>query len=188
LRDFPTEKLREEKRKRPIHQKHRLFLLESIKFTMTSSADDNVRREDVLALDEQRRDLESQLEALYSSLSSQGASMDEPLVDQEGFPRSDVDVYQVRHIRSQINRLRNDHKALMLQIESGLHNLHKQSREGVGLPPEANDAGREANEAMEVVPEAFCKVSSEEMRKGSHLLFLSRFPKSPAALRPTFAA
>ena len=30
------------------------------------------------------------------------AGMDEPLVDGEGFPRSDIDVYQVRHARHSI--------------------------------------------------------------------------------------
>ena len=30
------------------------------------------------------------------------AGMEEPLVDGEGFPRSDIDVYQVRHARHSI--------------------------------------------------------------------------------------
>lgn len=47
-----------------------------------------------------------------------------PLVDPEGFPRADIDVAGVRTARSQINRLRNDLKAVMDEmsrlLEKGL--------------------------------------------------------------------
>ncbi|KAI9342892.1 26S proteasome non-ATPase regulatory subunit 9-like protein [Obelidium mucronatum] len=47
--------------------------------------------------------------------------MTEPLVDAQGFPRSDIDVYAVRHLRSQIARRQNDHVALMARVEAALH-------------------------------------------------------------------
>lgn len=43
--------------------------------------------------------------------------MDTPLVDREGFPRSDIDVAGVRTARVQIIRLRNDLKGVMGQLE-----------------------------------------------------------------------
>ncbi|KAJ8874287.1 hypothetical protein PR048_025133 [Dryococelus australis] len=55
--------------------------------------------------------------------------MKEPLVDADGFPRQDIDVYQVRHARHRIICLMNDHKALMKQIEQGLITIHSQIRE-----------------------------------------------------------
>ena len=73
--------------------------------------------------------------------------MDDPLVDDEGFPRSDIDVYQVRHARhnirckvkittksylvleSMMTLQTNDLSKLMKQIEMGLQNLHSQARE-----------------------------------------------------------
>lgn len=46
--------------------------------------------------------------------------MESPLVDADGFPRNDIDVYQVRHARHQIINLQNDLKALLKEIEKGL--------------------------------------------------------------------
>ncbi|KAB7499562.1 26S proteasome non-ATPase regulatory subunit 9 [Armadillidium nasatum] len=53
--------------------------------------------------------------------------MNGSLVDSDGYPRSDIDVYQVRHARHDIICLQNDHKALMKKIEQGLQDLHQQS-------------------------------------------------------------
>merc|ERR1719466_645989 len=55
--------------------------------------------------------------------------MDDPLVDADGFPRSDIDVYQVRHARSNIRSKGNDLTSLVGKIEMGLHSLHAQARE-----------------------------------------------------------
>merc|ERR1719430_371920 len=55
--------------------------------------------------------------------------MDDPLVDEEGFPRSDIDVYQVRHARSNIRSKGNDLISIVARIETGLHSLHAQARE-----------------------------------------------------------
>ena len=52
-------------------------------------------REQVLNLMKQKDDLEEEIKALHEVLKSQKVGMDDPLVDQEGFPRSDIDVYQV---------------------------------------------------------------------------------------------
>ena len=50
--------------------------------------------------------------------------MTHPLVDSEGFPRADIDVFLVRTTRADIIRLSNDHKHLLGEIESKLHELH----------------------------------------------------------------
>lgn len=47
-----------------------------------------------------------------------------PLVDEEGFPRADIDVYNVRHKRHQLALLRTDHSAIMKQIEGLLYEHH----------------------------------------------------------------
>lgn len=53
--------------------------------------------------------------------------MNDPLVDESGFPRNDIDVYQVRQARHQIICLQNDLKALMKHIEEGLHMVHAEA-------------------------------------------------------------
>jgi 26S proteasome non-ATPase regulatory subunit 9 len=55
--------------------------------------------------------------------------MDGPLVDREGFPRDDIDVYQVREARNKIICLGNDHKALMKQIEAQLYSIHAEAKD-----------------------------------------------------------
>ena len=49
----------------------------------------------VLDLMKEKEALEAELKALGQVLESQGCGMEDALVDGEGFPRSDIDVYQV---------------------------------------------------------------------------------------------
>ncbi|KAG0378423.1 hypothetical protein BGX24_003872 [Mortierella sp. AD032] len=55
--------------------------------------------------------------------------MNDQLIDSNGFPRSDIDLVVVRTARSNIIRLKNDMKALMLQIEEALHAVHAEALE-----------------------------------------------------------
>jgi 26S proteasome regulatory subunit N4 len=45
-------------------------------------------------------------------------------VDSEGFPRGDIDIYQIRTMRNKLCCLQTDHKRLMSRIEEGLYSLH----------------------------------------------------------------
>ena len=86
-------------------------------------------REDVMRLIGRKESLEAELKALQEVLGDAG--MEQSLVDSEGYPRADVDVYQVRHARHDIRCKQNDLKSLMKEIESGLHSLHSQAKETV---------------------------------------------------------
>jgi 26S proteasome non-ATPase regulatory subunit 9 len=63
-----------------------------------------------------------------------------PLVDPQGFPRSDIDVAGIRTARHQINRLRNDLKACMndmsLLLERGLPRVEGGQREEMEVEEE----------------------------------------------------
>ncbi|CAG0881453.1 unnamed protein product [Darwinula stevensoni] len=68
--------------------------------------------------------------------------MNTPLVDEEGYPRSDVDVPRVRAARHQIICLQNDRKALLKEIEDGLLAIHDVERTtSVEVPPQSSSAG-----------------------------------------------
>lgn len=54
--------------------------------------------------------------------------MNDRLVDENDFPRSDIDVWVVREARSKIRVLENDLRKLMEQIQSKLEELHSLSR------------------------------------------------------------
>ncbi|XP_022086107.1 26S proteasome non-ATPase regulatory subunit 9-like [Acanthaster planci] len=105
------------------------------------------RRQKVQELMDEKDSIEKEIKELFEVLESQGnVGMHGPLIDPEGYPRSDIDVYSVRTARHRIICLQNDHKALMVQIESSLHDLHafeRQQREQGGSLP-TNGAGSAA--------------------------------------------
>ncbi|KAL4892723.1 hypothetical protein BDV59DRAFT_39514 [Aspergillus ambiguus] len=75
----------------------------------------------VVELMQEKQRLEEELSALSSVLSSHGVNMNTSLTTLDGFPRDDIDVAQIRTIRSQIIHLRNDHKDLMKYVEKAVH-------------------------------------------------------------------
>ncbi|KAF2273399.1 26S proteasome non-ATPase regulatory subunit 9 [Westerdykella ornata] len=68
--------------------------------------------------------VEAELKALGKVLDSHGVNMTTSLTTFDGFPRSDIDVAQIRTTRARIIRLKNDYKDLMSRIEVGLHEHH----------------------------------------------------------------
>lgn len=74
--------------------------------------------------------IEKEIKEFQDVLESQkGVGMHGKLIDDENYPRSDIDVYAVRVARNRIICLQNDHKALMKEIEEGIHEVHAKARE-----------------------------------------------------------
>lgn len=61
-------------------------------------------------------------------VANKNIGMTDSLLDAEGFPRADIDVYAVRQARHQIICYQNDLKAIMMEIERGLTNIHAEAR------------------------------------------------------------
>jgi 26S proteasome non-ATPase regulatory subunit 9 len=59
--------------------------------------------------------------------------MKTPLVDHEGFPRADIDIFAIRHARAALLPLYNDLKYKMDEIHDALANLHLQSKNDPGI-------------------------------------------------------
>jgi len=74
--------------------------------------------------------LEAEIEALRGRLlvEENGVGESGSLVDEDGFPRADVDVPRVRQDRNRLARLYNDHKSLSAEIEGAIHEVHAGSR------------------------------------------------------------
>ncbi|KAG1751137.1 hypothetical protein EDB19DRAFT_1628539 [Suillus lakei] len=94
-------------------------------------------REHARALISQKENIEAELDAQFSILKANNIDMTTPLVDREGFPRADVDLYAIRHARRRINELRNDYKAVMNEIETALQAVYDPST--VGSLPAASE-------------------------------------------------
>ncbi|XP_059379795.1 26S proteasome non-ATPase regulatory subunit 9-like isoform X2 [Carassius carassius] len=111
----------------------------------------NVTEEDVRLLIKRKDDIEEQIKAYHDMLQTAGVGMGAPLVDEEGFPRADVDLYKVRTARHNISCLQNDHKAIMVEIEEALHKLHASAR----VKPEKEETKMEVTEPSVSLPAPF---------------------------------
>ena len=58
--------------------------------------------------------------------------IDAPLVDREGFPRADIDVYRARALRKRFLEIQTDHKALEREMERGLIEVAALAKAGGG--------------------------------------------------------
>lgn len=77
----------------------------------------------------QREALELEADAIASELNSPGpngeppAGIKSPLVDNEGFPRADIDLFNIRSKRQRLAIINTDHKSLMSEIELSLQEV-----------------------------------------------------------------
>ncbi|KAL1715983.1 hypothetical protein EV715DRAFT_255590 [Schizophyllum commune] len=91
-------------------------------FTFPSSQSDRTRA--VKELMSQKEATETLIEEQASILKSNNATMRSPLVDADGFPRDDMDIYAVRGARVRIIELRNDLDDLMNKIGKALEGVY----------------------------------------------------------------
>lgn len=98
------------------------------------STESKDHRRKLIELERQRAGLEEEIVALVAELDSpsmEGApapGVNTPLVDIDGFPRSDIDIPAVRAKRLRVNIIRNDLRAIQKEIEVNLLALHSEAR------------------------------------------------------------
>jgi len=71
--------------------------------------------------------IEGEINFQLSILRENNCDMTTPLVDSEGFPRADLDIYAIRSARTRIVELRNDLKYAMDEIEKALQKVYDPS-------------------------------------------------------------
>jgi 26S proteasome non-ATPase regulatory subunit 9 len=71
---------------------------------------------------------ETMVHLKVSLMPANNTNMTNSLIDLQGFPRSDIDVYTVRHTRSKIIHLSNDHADILKEIEKSLIQIHSQAK------------------------------------------------------------
>lgn len=77
---------------------------------------------------QQRQRLEAEMEALASFLTSDGMpGLRGSLVDSEGFPRADIDVYALREARHRLACLQTDYREIQRRLEGLLFRMHAES-------------------------------------------------------------
>lgn len=68
--------------------------------------------------------IELEIETQFSILKAQNVTMETPLVDRDGFPRTDIDVWAVRTARVKIIELNNDLKGVVDAIGKALEGVY----------------------------------------------------------------
>ncbi|WWD17211.1 hypothetical protein CI109_101649 [Kwoniella shandongensis] len=91
-------------------------------------------REYARALMQRRDEIEKEIEALKDVLSSHGATPQTSLVDPEGYPRGDIDIYAIRHARSALVRLQNDRIEVTDRLGLALQNAFAPSSSSSAQP------------------------------------------------------
>ncbi|CAE7343672.1 PSMD9, partial [Symbiodinium sp. KB8] len=81
--------------------------------------------EEFRKLDQEKNRLEAEIKTLYDYLTEDGMpGVSGPLVDEEGFPRGDIDLYAVRQARNKYVCAQTDHTEVMKKIEQAIAALH----------------------------------------------------------------
>ncbi|KAK0164322.1 hypothetical protein PV328_002963 [Microctonus aethiopoides] len=118
-------------------------------------------KKEVLELMKEKDQIEAKLQELNVILNNNRVGMEDTLVDSEGYPRADIDVYQVRHTRHTIICLQNDHKSIMKKIENGLAKVHAISGCNNEEPSVANRVSDSSDTSIddEIHTEPFLRVN-----------------------------
>ncbi|KAL0069796.1 putative 26S proteasome regulatory subunit [Marasmius tenuissimus] len=79
------------------------------------------------ALMAQKQNIETELDTHLSILKANNCTLRSPLVDGDGFPRADIDIFAVRGARVRIIELRNDLEAITNEIGKALEAVYDPS-------------------------------------------------------------
>ncbi|XP_044052305.1 26S proteasome non-ATPase regulatory subunit 9 [Siniperca chuatsi] len=123
-----------------------------------SSEKSEITMDDVKNLVKKKDEIEEQIKAYYDVLEDQGVGVEGPLVDEEGYPRADMNLYQIRTARHNISCLQNDHKGIMAEIEEALHKLH--AREKAKREQDEAEAQEGPMEQQVILPPPFARVDA----------------------------
>jgi len=92
------------------------------------------KRAHALSLISQKEGMQTELQTQYDILKSHNSTMSTPLVDTEGFPRADIDIWAVRHARVRIIELRNDISAIVERIKGALEEAAAEDASAIAEP------------------------------------------------------
>lgn len=104
-------------------------------------------REELRRLDTQKTELEARLTEALQYLASTPVGLRGKLLDAEGFPRDDCDLYAVRTARQTADATRNDLRGIGERLHALLAALHGQTREAAELQMVQDAAARRQRQA-----------------------------------------
>ncbi|KAM3142956.1 hypothetical protein pb186bvf_005019 [Paramecium bursaria] len=99
-------------------------------------------KQELQNLVQQRKQLEADLQNIQAEISQLDKINNKSLVDDEGFPRADLqwsELVQLRNLKRAFNEKNNDHKDLMKQIEQKLYQYHQEIQNDPNVINEMNN-------------------------------------------------
>ena len=109
-------------------------------------------RTKLASLDVKRQSMEAEAEGIISELTTSDdpdvppMGVDTPLVDPDGYPRGDVDVYRARTLRHRLATLKTDHRSTVDEIERLLTELSSMTRSKQQMKEEEDEKKKEQEE------------------------------------------
>ncbi|ORY32829.1 hypothetical protein BCR39DRAFT_557392 [Naematelia encephala] len=97
-------------------------------------------REYARALMQRKDEIEKEMGALNDVLDSHGTTPSTSLLDPEGYPRADIDIYAIRHARAQLARLTTDHRTVSSLLVPALEAAFSPSFSSAGPSSSSNGA------------------------------------------------
>ena len=101
---------------------------------MTQISETHLKLQQAQLLVAQKDAIEKDIQDQESILRAQNVDMKTPLIDNDGFPRADLDIYQITHARAALAKLYNDLKAKMNEVQLALEAYHASQRKEP-IPP-----------------------------------------------------
>lgn len=103
--------------------------MSSASSSFTTGQDEAMLREELTKLDVKKKNMEHEADAIFLELTTppgegvEPMGIETPLVDPDGYPRGDIDVYRCRTLRGRFRELKTDHKEITNKIEALLVQL-----------------------------------------------------------------
>ncbi|EKG07670.1 proteasome 26S non-ATPase subunit 9, putative [Trypanosoma cruzi] len=138
-------------------------------------------REELLRLDEQRTAVMRQIEEAMAFLNTTPVGLNGPLVDGEGFPRNDCDLYAVRRARQAVICGRNDLTALENSMHEKLALLHEENQEEATKQMERDNEARRKGKSDALQREQRMRLVREMSKKSPFVRVLTTSANSPGA-------
>jgi hypothetical protein len=106
-----------------------LKMMQSLPDKKNEDSAESTFRQELATLDVKRKSMEHEADAIFLELTTppdegvEPMGIDTPLVDQDGYPRGDIDIYRTRTLRRRFRTLKTDYKEITVKIESMLLQL-----------------------------------------------------------------
>ncbi|KAJ1919389.1 putative 26S proteasome regulatory subunit [Mycoemilia scoparia] len=120
---------------------------------MTDSTRNSAKNR-VKQLIDQKENMEAEILKLQGDIKNHGVGLTEKLIDDDGFPRADIDIPAITALRGEHSKKKNDYAKLMDNINEALIQMHQENKakqasgsDGGSTVSTTNNAGQATSEA-----------------------------------------